>query len=981
MSTSLSNFLKRGLVFLLLIILIHVTAYADYETTGSLNGVYFKLSYHTYSDNVATIIAPPEGTKYVGDISINSNIRIGYDNFEVRGFESGAFIGQDEMVSLSCPITYGETPSPSEFEGCNKLENLKLFNANNYSTYTTYDGALYEKKQTFSKPYTTYYQLVICPPAISSLDVYNSTYEVVVNPGSFVSKNNLTLIKLSKTATVSGDWGEFINFDGFDASVSQNYFSSEGVLYTSDKKTLIAMPGKPRNEYKALTDATIIANSSFASCHIENLYLDDKSFTIFPFAFSNFLGNLHITGLSTLTQESHVTYIGGCKYFTNFNGNLYIKGEISQNFASYLGDLNENATIYCEGKYIDLIRKYWTGKIVSTTPCWISEREARYTSALFSLDSDIKSIIESAKVYFNGVQLNPNNGRFEINGLVPDSSYEIEIHYLDKEGNEAVTTDYIETLSIEGSYSISIISSTQTSVVCQLFVPKDILNLGLKGGIYSTNPGNISYSNENDDNEPIITVTELNEENVIYFNNYNQGIIKIEISGLTPDISHEFTPIIVNNNNQVNYDRWVQHYRTAPLNLSVTYSELTQRSFKISSIRNSGVFNCSDWVIKTKTDSGELIPIEGYGKDYLYPETEYYIPLYFEKNNVKFSSGIRVHTASINFNVNITDITPTTAKISASYNNGNAIEYIENIDFTISSSKYENNTVLTGLKPNTTYSVSMSVLMAFENQDGSKYRKTYSATKNFNTKELLLNTLPPNCVNSSTANVKAETNISFQETGAGFQWIKYDAPSSLSPNQGYGFVYEGVLEGQIKNLQPTSYYNVRAFYKSSDGTYYYGNWITFDPSDFSYFDPTVRSFDNPEIVQNNVTLYGYALGGSDAIISQGFQYWNNQTRSRNVDNVITVHANGQLMQATLRDLSVGNYSYRAYIETSNGFYYGDEYNFSIELSGIEDIQSDEDFENTVLGYYNLNGTRFDNPQNGFNIILYKDGTSKKIIIR
>ncbi len=248
MRNSLSTFLKRVTIMLLLSGLIQVSAYADSVTTGSLNGVYFKLYYYTYGDNVAKVIAPPDGTKYVGDISINSSVKIGYYNYEVRGFESGAFIGQDEMVSLSCPITYGTTPSPSEFEGCTKLESLNLFNANNYSTYTTHDGALYEKKQTFSKPYTTYYELVICPPAISLLNVYNSTYDVIVSSRSFVSSNNLTTIKLSKTATVSGSWGEFMNFEGFDASVSQNYISSNGVLYTKDKKTLVAMPGKPRSE-------------------------------------------------------------------------------------------------------------------------------------------------------------------------------------------------------------------------------------------------------------------------------------------------------------------------------------------------------------------------------------------------------------------------------------------------------------------------------------------------------------------------------------------------------------------------------------------------------------------------------------------------------------------------------------------------------------------------------------------------------------
>ncbi|MCM1452057.1 MAG: leucine-rich repeat protein [Clostridium sp.] len=969
MRSSLSTFLKKLATLFVLSIIIQINAYADYVRTGNLNGVYFKLYYYSYSDNVAMVIAPPNGVKYAGDITVDTDIKIGSISYEVRGFESGAFMDQDEMVSLTCPITHGNAPSPSEFEGCTKLENLKLF-TRDYSEYVTYGGALYEKLQNSN------YALAICPPAITTLDVYFSTDGVIINSRSFVSTNNLKKINLSYNASISGGWGQFPNFESFNASSSVKYISSDGVLYTKDKKTLKAMPGRPRDEYKPLAETTTIGNSSFESCHIDNLYLDDKSFTIYPAAFSNFSGNLHLSGLSSLTKESNVTYLDGPCYFTEFCGNLILEGEVSQGLASHLSELNDDATISCEGKYIDLIRKYWNGNIVSTTPCWIKEREAGYASVLFSLDSDNESILENAKVYFKGLQISPNNGKYEINGLIPDSSYNIEIHYLDTDGNEAVIIDSIETQSVSAKYKMEILSTTQTSAICKLYVPKDILNLGLKGGVCTTNPSNIP--NEEDDNESIITVTELDENNIINYNN-NQGVMTIEIKGLTPDIIHEFTPIIANNNDQVRYNHHASSCRTAPLNLSVSFSELTQLSFKISSISNSGLLNCADWLIKTNDDNGELVPIEGYGKNYLYPGTEYYIPLYFEKDRVKFISGIWVKTAPMNFNVEFSNITPTTAKIDASYSNGNAVEYIKSINFTILNNNYENTVELTGLKPNTTYSVSMSVLMIFEN-DGSTSRKTYSATRDFTTKELLLTTLTPNCVNSSTANVRAETNIVYPESGAGFQWKKYDAPSSLPPNEGYGFARKGVLEGQIKNLQSTSYYNVRAFYKSADGTYYYGDWITFDPSDFSYFDPTVYSFDKPDIIQNSVILHGYALGGSDEILSQGFQYWNNQDISRSVGNVMTVHASGQLMQASLSDHPNGNYSYRAYVETLHGFYYGDEYCFSIETSVADSVQRDLETKN-IVGFYNINGTRFDEPQKGVNIVLYNDGTSKKIVIR
>lgn len=69
--------------------------------------------------------------------------------------------------------------------------------------------------------------------------------------------------------------------------------------------------------------------------------------------------------------------------------------------------------------------------------------------------------------------------------------------------------------------------------------------------------------------------------------------------------------------------------------------------------------------------------------------------------------------------------------------------------------------------------------------------------------------LQPRVVNSTCAIAAATTNISEEETNVGFQWKKYDAPESLNPNEGYTAIYDGTLEGYIKNLQPT-YYNVRA---------------------------------------------------------------------------------------------------------------------------------------------------------------------------
>ena len=232
---------------------------------------------------------------------------------------------------------------------------------------------------------------------------------------------------------------------------------------------------------------------------------------------------------------------------------------------------------------------------------------------------------------------------------------------------------------------------------------------------------------------------------------------------------------------------------------------------------------------------------------------------------------------------------------------------------TFNGDKIEGHKLLaTGLKPNTSYEASYTVCT----KGGSIETKNFD----FMTPELELTILKPNSVSSSSTIVAAETNMSDDEISAGFQWKKNDAPSTLEPNEAYAAIYDGRLEGYIKNLQSTSFYDVRAFYKAADGTYYYSDWKTFDPSDFSYFEPTVHTYPTSEVTANSATVKGYVLPGSDEIINQGIEYWENDnaTASKKVlsdtadDNgVNTIFANGQVMLVTLSDLNPATtYSYR-----------------------------------------------------------------------
>ncbi len=368
----------------------------------------------------------------------------------------------------------------------------------------------------------------------------------------------------------------------------------------------------------------------------------------------------------------------------------------------------------------------------------------------------------------------------------------------------------------------------------------------------------------------------------------------------------------------------------------------------------------------------------------LQPNKAYDIVPFAEYGTKRFIGEHKsLSTASLRPAINPQYIGPTSISVKGTYVAGNA--HVSETGFT--DYGVGNTLVLTGLTPNTSYTVSYYV----RTEEGSD--ETVKQT--FTTPALNLVTLQPRGVSSTCAIVSADTNIGEDEVNAGFQWKKYDAPESLKPNEGYAAVYGGQLEGYIRNLQSTSYYNVRAFYKSAEGKYYYGDWVTFDPSDFSYFEPTVHTYAATELTHSSARVRGYVLAGTDDIEEQGFEYWPvsdsevNALRVKEAvtddSNVQTVLATGQVMTAELRDLRPGTtYSCRAFVKTATRTTYGETQTFTTEgdPTGIDDITIDTPAAMpTVTGYYDLSGRKSDTPHHGVNIVRYSDGTARKVIMK
>lgn len=432
----------------------------------------------------------------------------------------------------------------------------------------------------------------------------------------------------------------------------------------------------------------------------------------------------------------------------------------------------------------------------------------------------------------------------------------------------------------------------------------------------------------------------------------------------------------------------------------ILYMEVPKHEFRLSvNSDQTNLYVSIEADILFKDEGVKEIGVSGYGvipvKDgdlykgevtisKLEPNKEYYLRPY-----IIYEDDIKVYgdetstykTKGVSPKIKNSILSPTVYKAYGTYDLGTATFKKDILYF--NGKEMDGNTIyLTGLEPGTQYTLQYIV----RTKEGSSEIYESSIT----TPELELTPLQPKGVSDKCSIVAASTNISEDETSVGFQWKKYDAPESLKPSEGYAAIYNGQLEGYIKNLQPTSYYNVRAFYKSAAEKYYYSDWVTFDPSDFSYFEPTVHTYEATNVTSSSVMVKVYVLAGTDNILEQGFEYWpvsKSESSAKRINaapsnDVSTIFSTGQVMTATIKDLKPNTtYSFRSFVKTNTGVTYGEEMVFTTDYdtTGIDSLTNNSS-EVMVVDYHDINGRKLNKIGNGITIIRYSDGSVRKVIV-
>ncbi len=300
---------------------------------------------------------------------------------------------------------------------------------------------------------------------------------------------------------------------------------------------------------------------------------------------------------------------------------------------------------------------------------------------------------------------------------------------------------------------------------------------------------------------------------------------------------------------------------------------------------------------------------------------------------------------------------PTSVVITASQELWEVMdEYIYQIGISGGEQEAGNTLEYIGLEPNSEYSNIPVVLT-------SNTGETETVNVSFTTTALELTTQQPKVVSSTTAILLAETNMSDAEVNCGFEWKRENAPDAMAGTKVYCPVANGTMAGRLKGLKDDVYYKYRAFYQSTAGNMYYGDWqYIFTGDDAVEFDPVMYTYAASAVTETEATLKGYALAGSDEFTEQGFEYWAesrlipegaNNAPARAYQNAIgeiqSVQATGISMKVTLTNLDEGTvYKYRTYAVVNGAKVYGSEMSFTTRGEYLYTVTF-VDYDGTILG--------------------------------
>lgn len=764
-----------------------------------------------------------------------------------------------------------------------------------------------------------------------------------LSSGAFAGCSGITSITIPSGMLQVGSPGEGCTELGEFrvAEKNANFIAVDGILMTREGRIEL-FPPKHRAKYHCNTSLSSNGRygAAFNYCSIDSLFFTPQ------------------------VRISLTTFRG-------FKGNVFFEGTYSD--YKFLEGIDNSSTVTVIGSEKSKAAEYCSK--VKSFPYWGKLVEVGPGHVIFEVKHDeTASSARLEKVIFEGKELMPDtDGKYSVYTLVPWTEYQISICYSENGSTKILPLEFRTPYALFGLMEAdAYMGKIEIEITNNSLLKPDIYEYGVYVGSSSQRG---SYGKFIADKECNICV----------------------VSNLVPDKSYFVEPYVSINGveyllpgDNKQYFSTARSPQTRPVYVKTWHSAVEVRGFGLP---DDGTFYPDEVIVRINGEDVKYsdLPHTWTG---LTPDSKIYFHIIWKKGEDEGEFSFpEFKTTGLGISVSSKESGPTSAVLSLRYSDSGKFSGKEK-DYMYTVNKITCNGVplerfdcveLTGLEPKS----DNTAVIRFEAVSPNG-KKTFSADKSysFKTQALELRTENPRVPSLGSAIASATTNISDRETGVGFQWKKYDAPAAVTPGEGYAAVFDGSAEGYIRNLQPDHYYNLRAFYKSAAGKYHYSEWVTFDPSDFSYFEPIVHTYPIDNITATYSDVRGYVMQGSDDISEQGFEYWPEADDTRRLREYVAsrpdaqvVFATGQVMTARLENLLPGSeYQVRSFVVADGVTYYGETQRFATpEISGLYGIA--EEAPVVPVAYYDTTGRRYAAPQRGLNIVVYSDGTVEKRIFR
>ena len=413
--------------------------------------------------------------------------------------------------------------------------------------------------------------------------------------------------------------------------------------------------------------------------------------------------------------------------------------------------------------------------------------------------------------------------------------------------------------------------------------------------------------------------------------------------------------------------------------------ETTQSTAKyaVNNVYSNLKYNCE----------GESLANNEYLIKGLRPEYEKTIYLTVKSANNSYKYSTKASTRSISPRFSAKSVTASSISLTGGYYHGDANVVSQSVQISGKEFEGDNGTVC-GLDPDKSYDCTYSVKVEYG--EDNEYSYTYAKKESITTEKLTLTTQQQKVISEGNVIVAAESNLDDEETNVGFEWRRMDWTDDFASNIGGAYLYDGMMEGYIRNLNAEKLWKFRPYYESNAGNRYYGEWVGIDPSNTSYFEPTVHTYAKIQVEGNTALVKGYAMRGTDNVTVQGFKYWKTaaavkadlETRGLSEAEIpadaLTIEAKGQVMTASLKDLDYeSTYNYVAFVTTSEGeTFYGEQQMFKtgIDTTPVVAIEADNT-DATIITRYDMQGRVIAKPQRGINILRMSDGSVRKVLVK